>query len=337
MENQVYGKELIEIQEIKFPVGPMIYAQMAKCIRDIAAVNKTKMIDNKKPYRGIDDVTNAVKPVLGEHGIVPVSQVVGEPYFEERAQGKATYVRLCLSVVFYAIDGSHVDYLFWGDAIVYGSGALMSATTYAYRQVLEKAFCITTDDSVNAEKPQAEAEDEIPRPPAPAKAKLVQPNQSHGSEREGFKATNEKQVDSKAASKTTEVSSKAATGEHEAVKPVDKTGEAYRRATINKLYKLHAKEAKLLNLPTPKPHEMEISYNGAAITQLEEEGKRLAVKVKNLCIEEITECYNLEHGAEINTPKDQIFTPEELRAKKLDELWEIMEASHRRLEQILEK
>lgn len=113
MENQVYGKELIEIQEIKFPVGPMIYAQMAKCIRDIAAVNKTKMIDGKKPYRGIDDITNAVKPVLGEHGIVPVSQVVGDPYFEERAQGKATYVRLCLSVIFYSVDGSHVDYLFW--------------------------------------------------------------------------------------------------------------------------------------------------------------------------------------------------------------------------------
>lgn len=329
MENQVYGKELIEIQEIKFPVGPMIYAQMAKCIRDIAAVNKTKMIDGKKPYRGIDDITNAVKPVLGEHGIVPVSQVVGDPYFEERAQGKATYVRLCLSVIFYSVDGSHVDYLFWGDATVYGPGALMAATTYAYRQVLEKAFCIATEDSINAEKPQAEAEDEIPRPPA--KPKLLRPNQSHGSEREGFKARNEKQVDSKP-----EVPSKT-TGEHEAVKQVDKNGEAYRKAAVSKLYKLHAKEAKLLNMPIPKPHETEINYNGADIDQLEQIGKNLAIKVKNLCIEEITECYSLEQGAEIDTPKDQIFTPEELKAKKLDELWQIMQASHSRLEQILEK
>lgn len=307
------------------PARPMIYGQMAKCIRDITAVNKTKMIDGKKPYRGIDDVTNAVKPVLGEHGIVPVSNVVGDPYFEERAQGKATYVRLCLSVVFYAEDGSHVDYLFWGDATVYGPGALMAATTYAYRQVLEKAFCIATQESIDGEKPAEEPTEKEVKKPRPSPQ-----NVAHGHP----PATNDvfpSNAPPQSANKTT--------GEHEIVasKTIDKTTEAYRKTVIAKLYKLHAKEAKLLNLATPKPHEIEGNYTGADIELLETTGKKLATKVKNLCIEEITECYNLEQGAEINTPKDQIFTVEELKTKNLDSLWQIMEASHARLEQILEK
>lgn len=91
---------------------PKIYAAMSAAMADIGAVGKEKRNQQQGfMYRGIDDVMNALYPVLSAHGLFIAPEVL-EHTREERKTAKGgnlIYSIMKVRYTVYAEDGSSVS------------------------------------------------------------------------------------------------------------------------------------------------------------------------------------------------------------------------------------
>lgn len=137
--------------------APAIYRLMPQVIRDVGAIPKTNRnkAQNYK-FRSIDDVLNAIHPVLVKHGI-SISFVVMEYKTETIARsvpGKAGNVyraTLLMAVSFWAEDGSCITSTAAGEGLDFGSDkatnkAMSAAFKYACFFGLAIPF-VDVDDS----------------------------------------------------------------------------------------------------------------------------------------------------------------------------------------------
>lgn len=136
-----------------------IYASMAGIMTDIDAIGKNQKNQQQGfKFRGIDDVYNAVHPILAKHGVFTVPTLLSERTEERTTNrgGNLIYRILTMRYTFFASDGSHVDSVVIGEGMDSGDKAGNKAMAVAHKYALLQALCIPTEDMVD---PDSETQD----------------------------------------------------------------------------------------------------------------------------------------------------------------------------------
>ena len=140
--------------------GKLIYEALPKVIEEIGRIGVSKDRKNQQQgysYRGIDDMYNALNPLLAKHGIsvVPVaSNVQRETIQRQNKQGDTTTwfsVSLLLTVSLFASDGSHVEIQVPGEGLDNSDKATNKALSAAMKYGLMMAFCVPTEEMKDAD------------------------------------------------------------------------------------------------------------------------------------------------------------------------------------------
>lgn len=126
-----------------------IYQSITKIMEEVPSIGKTQR--NKTQgfmYRGIDDVMNALQPLLAKNKVFIVPEIL-EQTREERTTSKG--VNLIYSICkikykFYAEDGSSVEAITIGEGMDSGDKATNKAMAIAMKYALFQVFCIPTDE-----------------------------------------------------------------------------------------------------------------------------------------------------------------------------------------------
>ena len=126
-----------------------IYAAISAAMADISAIGKDKYNQQQGfKFRGIDDVMNALKPILTKNKIFTVPQVL-EQTREIKVTAKGGELRYSLLKIafrFYATDGSFVEAVTLGEGMDSGDKASNKAMAIAYKYALFQVFCIPTEE-----------------------------------------------------------------------------------------------------------------------------------------------------------------------------------------------
>lgn len=137
-----------------------IYESITAIMQEVPAIGKGKK--NKEQgfmYRGIDDVMNALQPLLSKHKIFVVPEVL-EQKREERVTKKGTnmlYSLLKIRYTFFAEDGTSVEAVVIGEGMDTADKASNKAMAVALKYALFQVFCIPTEEMVD---PDGETPDE---------------------------------------------------------------------------------------------------------------------------------------------------------------------------------
>lgn len=126
-----------------------IYQSITKIMEEVPSIGKTQR--NKTQgfmYRGIDDVMNALQPLLAKNKVFIVPEIL-EQTREERTTSKGgnlIYSICKIKYKFYAEDGSCVESIIIGEGMDSGDKATNKAMAIAMKYALFQVFCIPTDE-----------------------------------------------------------------------------------------------------------------------------------------------------------------------------------------------
>ena len=126
-----------------------IHELIGKAIGMIGAIGK----DNKNAqqgfeYRSIDQVYNALNPVMAELGIFFTPEIIDQRR-DERVNKNGTvltYTLLTIRYTAYAPDGSNVSMTVVGEGMDSGDKGSNKAMSIAYKYALFQLFCIPTEE-----------------------------------------------------------------------------------------------------------------------------------------------------------------------------------------------
>lgn len=144
-----------------------IFTSLADINRELEAIGKEQINETQKfKFRGIDDVYNALNPLLKRYSVFCTPEVIDnkrettstiktkkDKYGEE-----ITYTQTAVSVVltvkysFFTVDGSSVSVTVCGEGLDYGDKATPKAMAIAHKYALLQLFCIPTQDGDDPDK-----------------------------------------------------------------------------------------------------------------------------------------------------------------------------------------
>ena len=143
---------------------PKIHSAMNAILSDLDAIGKNARNQVQGfNYRGIDDVYNAINPMLAKHKLYMTAKIIGKTR-EERTNAKGTVLAFtCLHMRyrFVAEDGSFAETEAEGEGMDAGDKSSNKAMAVAHKYALLQAFCIPTKDMAD---PDAEAHEVAPAP-----------------------------------------------------------------------------------------------------------------------------------------------------------------------------
>lgn len=137
-----------------------IYESITAIMQEIPAIGKDKKNQQQGfKYRGIDDVMNALQPILAKHKVFVVPEVL-EQTREERVTGKGStllYSLMKIKYTFYAEDGTSIYSVVIGEGMDSGDKASNKAMAIALKYAFFQVFCIPTEEmkDPDAETPEA--------------------------------------------------------------------------------------------------------------------------------------------------------------------------------------
>jgi hypothetical protein len=129
-----------------------IFEAMAEVMRDVDAIGKNQKNQQQGfKFRGIDDVYNAVHPILAKHGVFTVPTVLAERTEERQTRngGNLIYRILTLKYTFFAADGSSVEAVVIGEGMDSGDKGANKAMAVAHKYALLQTLCIPTEDMID--------------------------------------------------------------------------------------------------------------------------------------------------------------------------------------------
>lgn len=155
--------------------SPQIFSLMGKIMAEISPVSKDrKNIQQNYSFRGIDDMYNAVQPILAKYGVFCMPSY-STPVITERKSKNGGAIFDCSVTgvfTFYAPDGSSVSTTVPNGAMDSGDKAVSKALSGAYKYALMQVFCIPTDEPKDSENDTHEVRYEYdPQPPVQKAAK----------------------------------------------------------------------------------------------------------------------------------------------------------------------
>ena len=134
-----------------------VYQLIAAVSADIARQGISKDRNNAAQgykFRGIDDVYNALSPVMSAHGLVILPRIVNRTV-SERANAKGSllfYVTVEAEFDFVSShDGSKHTVKTYGEAMDSGDKATNKAMSAAYKYAAFQTFCIPTEGDNDAD------------------------------------------------------------------------------------------------------------------------------------------------------------------------------------------
>lgn len=146
-----------------------IYGAICDIMSDVGSIDKLKKNTQQNyTFRGVDDVYNALQPVLVKHRVFPVPMIVSEVR-EDRQSAKGNnliYTIIHVKYRFYADDGSYVDAEVVGEGMDSGDKSANKAMSVAYKYAMFQLLCIPTE----AVDPDYETHAVQPKVQEPAKA-----------------------------------------------------------------------------------------------------------------------------------------------------------------------
>jgi len=143
-----------EIKEGELMEGNLIYQKIPAIMCDLKAVEKTsKNVSQGFMYRGIDQVMNALNPLLSKHKVFCVPEVI-EQTRDERTNSKGTTLlySICkMRFTFFAEDGSSISAITVGEGMDSGDKATNKAMAIALKYALFDVFMIPTEEMKDAD------------------------------------------------------------------------------------------------------------------------------------------------------------------------------------------
>lgn len=130
-----------------------VYAAISAVARDMAEVGISKDRENRQQgfsFRGIDQVYNALAPMLAKHGLVILPRITERTVTERVTQkgGVLFYVVVKAEFDFVATeDGSMHTIVTYGEAMDIGDKATNKAMSIAYKYAAFQTFCIPTEQT----------------------------------------------------------------------------------------------------------------------------------------------------------------------------------------------
>lgn len=130
-----------------------VYKAISAVARDMAEVGISKDRENRQQgfsFRGIDQVYNALAPMLAKHGLVILPRITERTVTERTTQkgGVLFYVVVKAEFDFVATeDGSKHTIVTYGEAMDSGDKATNKAMSIAYKYAAFQTFCIPTEQT----------------------------------------------------------------------------------------------------------------------------------------------------------------------------------------------
>lgn len=159
------------------PKPGAVYVAIADIVGELAKTGISKDRKNREQgysFRGVDDVYNALAPLLAKHRLVILPRIVSRELTERRtAKGTAMWsiaVQAAFDFVS-AQDGSRHVVETWGEAMDTGDKATNKAMSAAYKYACLMTFCVPTE----ADAEERDADYHTPEPVAVAKPQPPRP------------------------------------------------------------------------------------------------------------------------------------------------------------------
>lgn len=126
-----------------------IYQNIIKAMNEVNSISKDNYNQLQKfKFRGIDDVMNAMHPILSKNNIFVTPEVESFEREERTSKngGLIIYTIATIKFTFYAEDGSNIVVKVIGEAMDSGDKGMNKAMSIAYKYALFQVFCIPTED-----------------------------------------------------------------------------------------------------------------------------------------------------------------------------------------------
>src|SRR5215510_4171877 len=128
---------------------PTVIEALAAVMAEVQPVGKgSRNIEFGYNFRGIDAVVNAVGPILRQHFVIVVPELL-EAAYRDVTTSKGKPSRECTVRVryrFYGPAGDYIDAVVPGESMDVGDKGAPKAMSVAYRIALLQALCIPTDE-----------------------------------------------------------------------------------------------------------------------------------------------------------------------------------------------
>lgn len=138
-----------------------VYQAINAVMAELPAIGKEKRASygtSGYNYRGVDDVMNAINPLMVKHGLFVVPRVISqerEERIEEKMyngqvkQSRTKFSVLTMEYTFTALDGTSVTATVVGEGMDSGDKASNKAMSVAYKYACFQVFSIPTEEMVD--------------------------------------------------------------------------------------------------------------------------------------------------------------------------------------------
>jgi len=136
---------------------PAVYQAIAAVMEDVGREGIAKGRRNQQQgysFRGIDDVYNALAPILARHHLIIVPRVLTREKTEQTTAKGGILFYVVVQVEFdivCAVDGSRITACTWGEAMDSADKATNKAMSAAYKYMAMQTFCIPTEGDNDAD------------------------------------------------------------------------------------------------------------------------------------------------------------------------------------------
>lgn len=132
-----------------------IYTAINGVMAEIGAISKDKKnVQQGFMYRGVDDVMNALQPLLVKYKVFAVPEILSQQREERQTKngGNLIYSVCTIKYTFYADDGSSVYAVVAGEGMDSGDKATNKAMAIAFKYACFQTFCIPTEEMDDPDK-----------------------------------------------------------------------------------------------------------------------------------------------------------------------------------------
>lgn len=142
-----------------------IHEAIPAIMQELGAIGKEKRNTQQGfMYRGIDDVMNALNPLLAKYKVFVAPEVLEQTREERKtSKGGLLIYSICrVRFTFWANDGTNFQAVVVGEGMDSGDKATNKAMSVAFKYACFQVFCIPTE-----EMPDVDAESPNPAPKEP--------------------------------------------------------------------------------------------------------------------------------------------------------------------------
>jgi hypothetical protein len=135
-------------------MSTLIFEKLAAIQKEIDPIAKNQTNQGQRyNFRGVDDVYNALHPLLAKHEVVTMPWVL-EARREDRVTSKGSaliYTMLRVEFAFYAKDGSTISCICEGEGMDSGDKSTNKAMAAAHKYALTQVFTIPYEGQIDAD------------------------------------------------------------------------------------------------------------------------------------------------------------------------------------------